>query len=173
MTDHSQCHTCPTGCMPAGHVSCCASFRRNQDEGLCPNTGQFPCVDPFSVKVSVYKNLRTDGWSIKTAERVGDVAVGKVIGHADELVLTGCEFVTKRAAIERMVAGDGPRGHKRNVFAWITGSLSAGGVAVTGWQRVVFHPFERADFFDAETGETVTYADVVWFDCDGKCWVAS
>lgn len=133
-------------------------------------------IDPFSVRVSAYANLRTGGWSIKTAERVVTyteltVPVGKVIGHADALVLTDAVFVTKPAAIARMVAGDGPRGRKRNVFAWVTGWLTPDAVVLTERRRVTFHPFERPDFFDAQNGETVTRADTVWLDADGKCWV--
>ncbi|MEC4763804.1 hypothetical protein VT930_11885 [Mycobacterium sherrisii] len=132
---------------------------------------QLTSVDPFSVRVSAYMNLRTDGWSVKTAERCGDVPCGKVIAHADELVLTGCVFVTKEAAIARMVAGTGPRGHKRNVFAWVTGKLADGELFQPATHRVTFHPFERPDFYDVATGLTVTDADTVWFDTFGKCWV--
>ncbi len=34
-------------------------------------------IDLYSVRVSVYKNLRNSLWSIKTAERVGDVPKGR------------------------------------------------------------------------------------------------
>jgi len=47
---------------------------------------QLSDIDPFSVRVSVYKNLRNGMWSIKTAERVGDIPKGRVIAHADECV---------------------------------------------------------------------------------------
>jgi hypothetical protein len=126
-------------------------------------------IDPHSVRVDVYKNLRTGGWSIKTAERVGDVPAGNVIAHADELALTDCVFVTKPAAIARMVAGTGPREHKRNVFAWVTGKLADGQVVIA-LERVAFHPFERPDFFAVETGQTVTAAGAVYFDTEGGCW---
>jgi protein subunit release factor A len=45
---------------------------------------QLTDVDPFSVRVSVYRNLGTGGWSVKTAERVGEGPKGKVIAHADQ-----------------------------------------------------------------------------------------
>lgn len=128
-------------------------------------------VDPFSVRVSVYKNLRTGGWSIKTAERVGDVPVGKVIAHADRCALTDCRMVVKAAAVARMVAGDGPRGRKRNVFAWVDGKLADGQVFLAGEQRVLFHPFERPDFHLETTGETVVRADAAVFDRHGRCWI--
>ena len=35
---------------------------------------QLTDVDPSSVRVSVYRNLRTSDWSIKAAERMGDVS---------------------------------------------------------------------------------------------------
>jgi hypothetical protein len=38
---------------------------------------QLTDVDPFGVRVSVYRNLRASGWSIKTAERVGRRSQGQ------------------------------------------------------------------------------------------------
>jgi len=57
-------------------------------------------IDPFSVRVSVYRNLRTAGWSIKTAERVGDVLKGRVIAHADTCAIVDAVFEVN----ERMLA---------------------------------------------------------------------
>jgi hypothetical protein len=37
-------------------------------------------------------------------------------------------------------------------------------------RRVTFHPFERPDFYVVATGETITRADCVRFDTDGKCY---
>ena len=128
-------------------------------------------VDPFSVRVSVYKNLRNGLWSIKTAERVGDVPKGRVIAHADECALVGCSFDVSQAMLAATVAGTGKRGHKRNVFVWVTGKLADGQQVLAGpLQRVTFHPFERPDFYIVATGETITAADVVMFDADGRCF---
>ena len=126
-------------------------------------------IDPRAVRVSVYKNLRNGLWSIKTAERVGDVPKGKVIAHADQCVLVGAVFEVNRTMLAATVAGTGKRGHKRNVFAWVTGKLADGDV-VTGDRRVTFHPFERPDFYLADTGEVITTADAVVFGADGKCY---
>ena len=81
-------------------------------------------VDPYACRVSVYRNLRTGGWSIKTAERIGDVPKGKVIAHADECALTDATFEVNQTMLAATVNGTGKRGHKRNVFAWVTGKLA-------------------------------------------------
>jgi hypothetical protein len=127
-------------------------------------------VDPYSVRVSVYRNLRTGGWSIKTAERVGEIPKGKVIAYADECALVDCVFEVNRTMLAATVAGTGKRGHKRNVFAWITGKLADGDQVLADARRVTFHPFERPDFYVVETGQTITEADCVRFEADGKCY---
>ena len=45
----------------------------------------------------------------------------------------------------------------------------ADGVVVGDTRRVAFHPRERGDFFVADTGATVSRADVVLFNRVGKC----
>ena len=112
---------------------------------------QLTDLDPYACRVSVYRNLRTGGWSIKTAETHGDIPKGKVIAHADECAITDAVFEVNASMLAATVAGTGKRGHKRNVFAWITGKLADGQVVVSG-QRVTFHPFERPDFYVVETG---------------------
>jgi len=128
-------------------------------------------IDPFSVRVSVYRNLRTGGWSIKTAERVSEIPMGKVIAHADECALVDCTFEVQQRMLAATVAGTGRRGRKRNVFAWVTGKL-ADGDQVLGHpeRRVTFHPFERPDFYVVATGETLRQADCVRFKADGRCY---
>jgi hypothetical protein len=128
-------------------------------------------VDPYACRVSVYRNLRTGGWSIKTADRIGDLPKGKVIAHADECALTDCVFEVSRTMLAATVAGTGKRGHRRNVFAWVTGKLADGQQVLAGpLRRVMFHPFERPDFFVVDTGQTIIEADVVVFDTHGKCY---
>lgn len=130
---------------------------------------QLTYLDPYACRVSVYRNLRTGGWSIKTAEKHGDTPKGKVIAHADECAVTDAVFEVSARMLAATVAGTGKRGHKRNVFAWIDGKLADGHVVVSG-QRVTFHPFERPDFYVVETGETITRADAVTFRADSKCY---
>jgi hypothetical protein len=128
-------------------------------------------VDPYSVRVSVYRNLRTGGWSIKTAQRVGEVPTGKVIAHADACALVDCIFDINHTMLAATVAGTGKRGHKRNVFAWVTGKLADGDQVLAGpRRRVTFHPFERPDFHLEASGQTITEADAVLFDADGRCY---
>lgn len=131
---------------------------------------QLTDVDPFSVRVSVYRNLRTGGWSIKTAEKIREIPKGKVIAHADECALTDAIFEVNQTMLAATVNGTGKRGHRRNVFAWVTGKLADGRQVIPAPRRVTFHPFERSDFFVVETGETITSADVVVFDIYGKCY---
>jgi hypothetical protein len=82
-------------------------------------------IDPFSVRVSAYRNLRAGGWSVKTAERVGAVPKGKVIAHADQCAITDAVFEVNTTMLAATVAGTGRRGHRRNVFAWVTGGCGA------------------------------------------------
>jgi hypothetical protein len=71
-------------------------------------------------------------------------------------VLTGATFDVNRTMLASTVAGTGKRGHKRNVFAWVTGKLADGEqVLAAPRRRVTFHPFERPDFFVVETGATI------------------
>jgi hypothetical protein len=131
---------------------------------------QLTDVDPYACRVSVYRNLRTGGWSIKTAEKHGDTPKGKVIAHADACAITDAVFEVNQRMLAATVAGTGKRGHKRNVFGWVTGKLADGQVVVSG-QRVTFHPFGRPDFYEVSTGRTVARADAVAFDTNGKAWL--
>ena len=127
-------------------------------------------VDPYSCRVSVYRNLRSKCWSIKTAEKVADIRAGKVIAHADECWLTAAEFEVNTRSWSAYFHGTGKRGRKRNVFAHVSGKLADAPQVVSDPRRVTFHPAERGEFFDAESGETVTHADTVIFGTDGCCY---
>jgi hypothetical protein len=120
--------------------------------------------------VSVYRNLRTGGWPIKAAERVGDLPKGQVIAHADECALVGCTFEVNGTMLAATVNGTGKRRHKRNLFAWVTGKLADGDQVLAHPRRVTFHPFERPDFYVVATGETITEAGVVLSEADGRCY---
>jgi hypothetical protein len=89
-------------------------------------------VDPYACRVSVYHNRQRGGWSIKTAERVGDVPKGRVIAYADTYALTDAVFEVNATMLAATVAGTGKRGTKRNVFAWVTGKLADGDVTCPG-----------------------------------------
>lgn len=122
-------------------------------------------------RLAVYHNRHNGGdksrlWSVK-------VPNGRVVGYADRLVVHDAQFVTKKPAIHAMWRGDGPRGTKKNVFAWVVGEVfdcddERGGV------RVVFHPDEHDEFFVDDHGPVVGdigEAGAVWFDADGRCWI--
>lgn len=123
-----------------------------------------------SQRFAVYHNRHHRGdktklWSVK-------IPNGRVVGYAGTLMLTDCQFVTRKSQIRAMWRGDGPRGTKKNVFAWVTGFLGAEDQD-DGLTRVTFHPDEHDEFFVAQTGEDIYRADAVWFDADGKCWIGA
>lgn len=131
---------------------------------------QLTDVDPYACRVSVYRNLRTGGWSVETAERVGSIPTGRVIAHADQCAIVDALFEVNERMLAATVAGTGNRGHRRNVFAWVTGKLADAEQHMTDPRRVTFHPFERLDFYVVATGETITEAGTVVFEADGRCY---
>jgi hypothetical protein len=68
-------------------------------------------VDPLSVRVSVYRNLHTGGWSIKTAEKVGETPKGKVIAHADKCA--HARIAVRRIGDRIVIAGHDDMGTTR------------------------------------------------------------
>lgn len=122
-------------------------------------------------RLDVYHNRHNRGdktrlWSIK-------VPNGRVVGYADRLVVHDAGFVTRKTAIHRMWEGTGPRGTKKNVFAWVNGHVFDDD-GDRGSVRVTFHPDEHDEFFMADAGPVrgdVGDAGSVWFDADGRCWI--
>ncbi|HUO39803.1 MAG TPA: hypothetical protein VMU34_19065 [Mycobacterium sp.] len=53
----------------------------------------------------------------------------------------------------------------------LSGKLADGDVVLPDPRRVMFHPFERPDFYVLATSEAITAADCVRFDEHGK-WYA-
>jgi hypothetical protein len=110
--------------------------------------------------VIVYRNLldrvRHNGkWSIKNN--------GKVIGHADELVLGDVRFVVKEKRRQVIAAG----GH-REVHAWAVGTvadqlLSEQLEAV----EITYRPHECGSFFRRDNGHAISSAKYVRFRNDG------
>jgi hypothetical protein len=119
--------------------------------------------DPLGAgEVAVYKNLKNGKWSITAVK--GDDNRGLLLGHADELKLTGARMVVKESRRAVIAAG----GH-REVCAWIIGKL--GDPHMTNLRRVTFRPRELETFFVAATGEEVHRADAVAFTSDGCAWI--
>jgi hypothetical protein len=120
--------------------------------------------DPYGAgEVAVYKNLRNGRWSITAVK--GDDNRGLLLGHADEVRLTGARMVVKESRRAAIAAG----GH-REVCAWIIGKL---GEPIIGdrLRRVTFHPSERATFFLPDTGQEIHTAGAVAFDLQGNAWI--
>ena len=93
--------------------------------------------DPFGAgEVCVYKNLKNGRWSITAVK--GDDNRGLLLGHTDELKLTGARMVVKQSRRAAIAAG----GH-REVCAWVIGKL--GDPHMPGpRRRVTFRPGESA-----------------------------
>jgi hypothetical protein len=101
-------------------------------------------------EVEVYRNLRSQCWSIR--ER----STGKVIAHANHLVLRDATFIVRPGGRERVRQ----TGHK-TVHAFVRGSLTDRDSAVIPDQQVRYNP-RRDDTFHVD-GEPVTHAATVVF----------
>jgi hypothetical protein len=88
------------------------------------------------MQVKVYFNLHKKCYSIQHK--------GIVIGHADEVYLTDCEFKVSKAGRERVL-----REKRKNVHAFITGKLSEGSL-VYG-TNVTYNPYKYETFVDKAT----------------------
>lgn len=136
-------------------------------------------TDPATVTVAAYRCLTPSKptWSLQATEGVDK---GKVIGYADDLVLTNCSFVVRRQTWRTIVDGLSKRGRKRNVVAWVTGKLADAEQYMPEATRVdfVFYPehapagVTAGEFYRTDTGEIVHSADAVRFstvtDAAGK-----
>lgn len=106
------------------------------------------------MKVFVYFNLHRKCWSVKALE--GPMK-GRVVQHADTLMLTDCVFKVSEAGRQRVL-----RERRKNVHAGVVGTLT---LALDGFIRdvkaVTYNPYRAGTFFDKGTGEPVHAADVV------------
>ena len=136
-------------------------------------------TDPATVPVRVYRCLTESKptWSIVATEGVDR---DKVIGYADEVVLTACEFVVKRATWRNIIDGKAKRGRKRNVVAWVVGKIADADQVMTDPARVEFNFYPEfapagapvGEFYRVDSNEFVHSADAVRFTAevgsDGK-----
>ena len=108
------------------------------------------------MKVFVYFNLHKKMFSIKALEGVNK---GRVIGHADAVVLDDVTFKVSEAGRQRVL-----RERKKNVHAGVVGQLNAQGIrlisaAVSLATNVTYNPYKYQSFVDAVTLEPVMNAD--------------
>mgnify|MGYP000913145528 CR=1 FL=1 len=122
--------------------------------------------DVYSTTVDVYRNLNRDMWSICA---VDGPHKGKVIGHADELVMLRAVFRVSEKSRQRAL-----REGVRNVHAKVRGALVTSPVALHDgpftWVR--YNP-TRCGHFTVGT-DTLTHvysAPEVLFTPDGRVYI--
>ena len=106
------------------------------------------------MRVACYYNLRRHCFSIKALE---GPSKGRVIGHADEVVLTDVAFKVSQAGRERVL-----KEQRKNVHAYVIGNyadiynikLKPG-----SWEEVRYNPYTTNCFFD-NNRRAVNWADV-------------
>ncbi len=122
------------------------------------------------MRFECYRNLNKRCWSQR--------ARGKVLQHADRLVIAGCEFVSQPAGRERV-----RREGRKNVHAFVRSNtelrrLPAGVSRKANMVKLYYNPYEVEGFvvFDdvmkkaIEKPRIVTRAHVVLLDRDGSIW---
>lgn len=111
-------------------------------------------------KVSIYVNLNKQGlFSIVDNEpKSRSDTSGKVIAYAKSLQLSNATFKVNKGNYNRIITKG-----IRNVCATITGTLAAIDIDKPNhiFIPVTFKPFERNDFYNVLTGETVLHSDFV------------
>jgi hypothetical protein len=107
------------------------------------------------MRVCVYKNLRLGCWSI--AETNANNGRGKLIRHADNVVLWNCVFVVKETRRQHVIAQ-----HCREVHAWVVGELCDWTPPAAERVEITYNPY-RSGFFTRRDGTSVCRAEYVVF----------
>lgn len=102
-------------------------------------------------------------WSIKATSKSGG-SVGKLMGHTKACALVGVTFHVAGGKHGEII-----RRGKRTVCAWMTGELVEAEAPKAGAEVAAYNPFRSADF-TAPDGRTITKADRVDFDFDGRAY---
>jgi len=112
--------------------------------------------------VKVYRNLHAhspeEKWSIQQD--------GKVVAHAESLVLSGVEFKVSQKGRQRVL-----RERVKNVHAFLIGKLScsdrAEAVASSGGSKVIYNPYHCGTFITYEGGFPVSFSHEVFLTSEG------
>jgi len=107
-------------------------------------------------EAEVYRNLHRKCWSVRGRRS------GLVQAHEDTVVLLDAEFRVSEAGRQRVLAE-----RKKNVHAYVRGTLSDRRPRTAGLRRARYNPYEAGTFTDAETGEPVTRAAFVVLTAQG------
>ena len=98
------------------------------------------------MRVSVYKNLHNNLFSVKTKN---------VIGHTDYLILTNCEFRVQEKGRQRVI-----KEQRKNVHAYIKGDVVSGNIK-GDYDEISYNPYKNASFM--VRGEPIYTAKLVLF----------
>jgi hypothetical protein len=116
------------------------------------------------IKVFVYRNLHRDCWSAKAMD--GPLK-GKVIYHAKEIPLWGCDFKVSQAGRARVL-----REKSKNVHAGVMGYMYDDMLApaIKAGDRITYNPYRYNTFVEADTGLPVFHADYACMKEDKSVW---
>ena len=107
----------------------------------------------------VYWNLNRRCWSVK------DTATGRVVAHADRVVLSEAVFKVSEAGRQRVLLT-----RQKNVHAGVVGVLESGSGVRRPRCRVRYNPYFHSTFVDM-SGRTVSSAGLVVMEPSGKVYV--
>lgn len=112
--------------------------------------------------VQVYRNLK---FKDRVVYSIRDAKTRLVLGHASNLLLSGCKFVVNQKGRERVI-----REKKKNVHAWVEGHfgiIHAGDDKIfSEGTEIYYNPYTNTHFEMLECGEPIVGANIVWIDED-------
>lgn len=118
------------------------------------------------MKVDVYRNLKTGGFSVRSRERVN---YGRVISNQDLVVIKNARFIVQPAGKKKVL-----REKKRNVHAFIRGDYAVGFLTQSQLDKfkieVTYNPFNMDDFYIKSNGQQIYKAPLVLCR-DGKAFI--
>ena len=115
-------------------------------------------------RVFAYRNLHKAAWSLRAVDGADK---GKVVGHADAVILSGAEFQVSEAGRRRVIR-EGRKSVHAGVVGTIEPTLHAAGLLGT---RVRYSPYEAGYFTLSHTGAAVMSAEFVDLDEQGKAYI--
>jgi len=95
-------------------------------------------------KVDVYYNLRKGGFSIKSQDKRNSNK-GKVIGYAESVVITDCEFKVMESAYKKII-----RTQQKEIYAVVRGYLKDASLSknenTEGYEEGYINPYTTKHF---------------------------
>ena len=133
----------------------------------------------LKMKVDVYRNLHKNCWSVRSREQHD---YGKVVAHANSLVLDDAKFVVSQAGRNRVL-----KEKKKNVHAVVRGDVHDSNMWLyrSSWydlnfrlrhdeclKGITYNPYKKSTFFWEDTEEPIYYSDSVIFNTDMKVYAS-